>query len=300
MNAKKKNKISVVIPSYNRVCFLSRAINSILNQSHQVNEIILVDNGSNDGTVSFIKEKYKMVKVIYEKKKGVSYARNTGIEKSKNDWIAFLDSDDEWLPNKIKEQFDLLKKNKYNLNLIHTNEIWFKNGVFQNQKKKHEKKGGYIFESCLNICKISPSSVIIKKKTFNEYGLFDTKFKVCEDYELWLRLTSKFKVGYINTALIKKYAGHSDQLSKKYWGIDRYRIKALEKIILKGNLSFDQKQMVLNTLLKKIDIVLLGAINRINHRVLRMYAKKKFLWRQYHYKYTKLLLCVVLPIFNNN
>ncbi len=106
----KKIGISVVIPSYNRVLFLSRAINSVLNQSQQVNEIILVDNGSNDGTVSFIKEKYNMVKVIYEKKKGVSYARNTGIEKSKNDWIAFLDSDDEWLPNKIKEQFDLLKK----------------------------------------------------------------------------------------------------------------------------------------------------------------------------------------------
>ena len=280
---KKEFKISVVIPTYNREKYIERAISSVLKQSYPVNEIIVVDNESTDQTLSFIKNKFKSIKVIIEKKRGVSFTRNTGIKNCKNDWIAFLDSDDEWTVNKIEKQIFLLKKSNFKYQLMHTNEIWIKNGKLKNQKKKHLKKGGYIFEDCLDICKISPSSVLINKELFNEYGLFDHKFKVCEDYELWLRLTSKIKVGYLNEPLIKKYGGHVGQLSLKYWGIDRYRIKALEKILINDNLKKQQKLKVLENLLKKINIILLGAINRNNKRILNFYIKKKFLCLNYYY-----------------
>ena len=279
----KEFKVSVVIPTYNRVAYLGRAITSVLNQSYPVNEIIVIDNGSTDQTLSFIKKKFTSIRVITEKKRGVSFARNLGIKNCKYDWIAFLDSDDEWITEKIEKQFILLKKSNFKYQFIHTNEIWIKNGILKNQKKKHLKKGGHIFEDCLDICKISPSSVLIKKELFDRYGLFDNKFKVCEDYELWLRITSKIKIGYLNKPLIKKYGGHKGQLSKKYWGIDRYRIKALEKILINNNLKKQQKLKVLEYLLKKINIILLGAIKRNNKRIFNMYIKKNFLWLDYNY-----------------
>ena len=275
--------VSVIIPTFNRVKFLSRCINSVLNQTYPVDEIILVDNKSTDGTVNYIKEKFKKVKVLIEKNKGVSSARNLGIVNSKNNWITFLDSDDEWMPDKIKKQIELLKNLNYKISFIHTNEKWIRNNKYLNQKKKHTKKGGYIFRDCLNICKISPSSTLIKKSLFDQYGLFDTKFKVCEDYELWLRLTSKIEIGYIAEDLVKKNGGHSDQLSKKYWGLDRYRVKALEKLILTNNIKVEYKIMALKELIKKINILILGAINRKNKRILKMYICKKYIWSEYYY-----------------
>ena len=277
-------KISVIIPTLNRLNFLSNCIKSILSQTYPADEIILVDNKSTDGTVNDIKDKFKMVKILIEKKKGVSSARNLGIVNSKNDWVAFLDSDDEWMPDKIKKQIELIKKLNYKISFIHTNEIWVRNGIQLNQKKKHIKKGGYIFRDCLDICKISPSTTLIKKSLFNQYGLFNTKFKVCEDYEMWLRLTSKIEIGIIEEDLVKKNGGHNDQLSMKYWGLDRYRIKALEELILTNNIKKEYRCMALNELIKKINIMILGAINRKNKRILKMYIFKKYIWSEYYFK----------------
>ena len=285
INEKRDFRVSVVIPSRNRLAYLPRAISSVLNQSFVVQEIIIIDNDSSDETISYVKKKFKKVKVIKENKIGVSHARNLGIKNSSYEWIAFLDSDDEWMPDKINKQFSFLKKVNFKLQLVHTNEIWIKNGLLKNQKKKHLKKGGYIFENCLDICRISPSSVLINKLLFKKFGLFDTKFKICEDYELWLRLSSKIEIGYLNEPLIKKYGGHLGQLSTKYWGVDRYRVKALEKLLINNFLTYDQKIKVLETLLKKINIILLGAANRRNKRIIKVYSKKKNLWSNYYYKY---------------
>ena len=276
--------VSVIIPTYNRVKFLPACINSVLKQSIPVEEIIVVDNNSSDGTVNYIRDKFKMVRVLIERNKGVSFARNLGILNSKNNWVAFLDSDDEWMPDKIQKQIKLIKRLNYKVNFIHTNEKWVRNNIILNQKKKHAKKGGYIFQDCLDICKISPSSTLIKKSLFDQYGLFNTKFKVCEDYELWLRFTSKIEIGYINEVLIKKNGGHNDQLSKKYWGIDRYRIKALEKLIVTNNLTIEYKVMAVKKLIEKINILILGAINRKNKRILKMYIYKKYIWSEYYFK----------------
>ena len=251
-------EIAVIIPTYNRISFLERAINSVLDQSCSVNQIIVIDDGSTDDTKKVIKTKYPQVTYIHQKNQGVSVARNRGIIETNCEWICFLDSDDTWHKNKIQKQKQKIKENSEML-FCHTNEIWHQHGKILNQQKKHKKYGGYIFEQCLPFCIISPSSVIIHKKIFNEIGLFDEKLLACEDYDMWLRICSRYPVLFINEALTNKYGGHSDQLSKKYWGIDRFRIIALEKIIQSNNLVPEKTKIAKTELLKKVNIFLKGS-----------------------------------------
>ncbi len=276
----KQIKVSVIIPTYNREKYLNRCISSVLKQTYSVDEVILINNNSNDNTINLVKREYPYIKIYNEKKRGVSSARNLGIRKSSNQWIAFLDSDDEWKSSKIEKQVSRLLKygNKYKI--IHTNEIWVKNGKYFNQKFKHKKKEGYLFNDCLNICKISPSSVLMNKSLFLKYGLFDNRLMVCEDYELWLRITSKVLVGYLDEPLVIKYGGHEGQLSKKYWGMDRFRVKALEELILKYNLNVDQKYWAIETLLKKIRILIVGAKKRKNLKLFNYYRNKERYWKK--------------------
>ena len=251
-------EIAVIIPTYNRISFLERAINSVLDQSCSVNQIIVIDDGSTDDTKKVIKTKYPQVTYIHQKNQGVSVARNRGIIETDCEWICFLDSDDTWHKNKIQKQKQKIKENSEML-FCHTNEIWHQHGKILNQQKKHKKFGGYIFKRCLPFCIISPSSVIINKEVFDKIGFFDEKLPACEDYDLWLRICSKYPVSFINEALTYKYGGHSDQLSRKYWGIDRFRIIALENIIQSNTLDSIQTEEAKQELLKKIDIFLKGA-----------------------------------------
>ena len=254
-------KISVIIPTFNRKKTLERAIQSVMNQSLSPFEILIIDDGSNDGTEEWIKENFQNIKYIYQNNHGVSSARNIGIENAYGEWVAFLDSDDEWLPNKLYEQVKAIESNP-EMKFFHTNEIWIRNGVRVNQMKKHKKYGGYIFEKCLDICKISPSSVLIQKEVFDNIGIFDESLRVCEDYDLWLRITSKYPVVFLDIPLIYKYGGHADQLSKVNDGIESYRIQSLEKIIKSGLLSDEQKVMAVNVLVNKMKIYSKGLEKR--------------------------------------
>ncbi len=276
-------KISVIIPSFNREKYLGRAIKSVLSQSVKVDEIILVNNRSSDNTQLLIKNKFPFVRIYNEDRAGVSFARNAGIKKAKNNWIAFLDSDDEWKNLKIEKQIKKIVSYKERYKIIHTNEIWIRDGKHLNQNKRHEKKEGYLFKDSLNICKISPSSVLMHKSLFHDYGMFNGDLKVCEDYELWLRITSKVLVGLINEPLIIKYGGHDGQLSKKYWGIDRFRVKALENLILNHGLNTDQEYWATKTLIEKINILLIGAKKRKNYELIKRLNKKKIFWSGKHY-----------------
>jgi glycosyltransferase involved in cell wall biosynthesis len=209
--------------------------------------------------------------------KGVSVARNVGIKQSKGDWIALLDSDDEWTPDKLIKQVQLLKKNKGSV-LCHTNEIWIRNGVRVNQHKKHQKYGGYIFKECLDICRISPSSALIHKSIFEDIGLFDESLKVCEDYDLWLRITSNCPVLFLDEFLIKKYGGHEDQLSKTPEGIEQYRIKSLEKIMNSNLLSESQFQVAKDMLITKLQIFANGLEKRRKIDEFNAIQKKILYW----------------------
>jgi len=253
--------VSVIIPTYNRKHTLKRAIQSVYIQSLPPFEIIVVDDGSNDGTKEWVKQKYPGIKYIYQKNSGVSSARNKGIKIARGDWIALLDSDDEWLPNKLNEQINKIKLN-LDVKILHSNEIWIRNGVRVNQMKKHKKFGGYIFEKCLDMCRISPSSVMLKKAIFDDIGTFDESLKVCEDYDLWLRITSKYPVCFLDIPLIKKYGGHSDQLSKAHDGIEFYRIQSLKKILESKILSKPQTLLAINMMVNKMNIYASGLEKR--------------------------------------
>ncbi len=270
--------ISVIIPTHNRCKLLKRAISSVLNQTIRAREIIIVDNGSTDNTSEMISSLFPEISYIHEKRKGVSIARNLGIKNCHSTWIAFLDSDDAWEPQKLEKQLFFSNNINKKYRLIHTNEIWYKNNKFKNQLKKHEKSGGDIFQKSLELCCISPSSALIKKEIFDDYGFFDEGLKVCEDYDMWIRITAKEEVGFLDKALVTKYGGHDDQLSKKYWGMDRFRIKSLEKNLKNNWFTSAQKKSVLNILIKKLSIISNGAKKRDNKEIYRKYTDKLIYW----------------------
>ena len=271
-------KVSVIIPTFNRFSLISRAIDSVLNQTIKPFEIIVVDDGSSDNTSTFIKNNYKSVKLIKQNNLGVSKARNVGIKNSSGDWIALLDSDDEWKKNKLEVQIKSLSEYDY-YSVCHTNEIWIRNGIRVNQKKRHQKYGGDIFDKCLDICRISPSSIIFKKNIINEVGWFDEGLSICEDYDLWLRITANFKILFIDKPLIIKYGGHSDQLSKSVNGIEAYRIKSLENLLSNTKLIKDYKLLTIKMLITKLDIYKKGLLKRHKkNELLKINRKIKF-WK---------------------
>ena len=252
------SSISAVIPTYNRAVLLERALDSVLAQTLPVDEVIIVNDGSTDNTSSMLKSRYPEVNLIEQNNQGVSAARNTGIVAARHDWIALLDSDDVWHQNKLERQIQELN-NAPDYLICHSNEIWIRNGVRIKQMNKHKKMGGYIFQHCLPLCAISPSAVIIHRLLFDEIGLFDETLPACEDYDLWLRLCSRYPVLYIEEALITKYGGHDDQLSRQYWGMDRFRIQALNKIISTATLNDVDRDAAIKMMRSKINIYLAGA-----------------------------------------
>ena len=269
--------ISVIIPTYNRKNTLPRAVESVLNQTYKPVEIIIVDDGSTDGTKEWFSEMYPLVHYIYQVNSGVSSARNTGINSARGDWIALLDSDDEWLPDKLELQVKLLQNNA-ELRFCHTNEIWIRNGVRINQMKKHQKYGGNIFKKCLDICRISPSSSLFHTSVIKDVGLFDESLDVCEDYDLWLRITAKYPVLFLDQPLIKKFGGHSDQLSRVFGGIEQYRIRSLEKILTSKSLSGSQFEAAKDMLIHKLQIYAKGLKKRDKNTEFQSVEKKIHDW----------------------
>lgn len=257
--------ISVVIPTYNRGYCLERAINSVLDQTFPAFEIIVVDDGSTDNTQEVLKKYSGDIKILSQQNKGVSSARNRGISEAKSEWIALLDSDDEWIPEKLSNHKRFYEDNP-GLNIFQCEEIWIRNGLRVNPKKKHQKKGGWIFLDCLPLCIVSPSAVIFKKTLWQEINGFDEQFPVCEDYDLWLRIARYHEIGLDEIPAVVKYGGHKDQLSRTFPIIDEYRIRALEKHIFDDTLTSEFKDYVIHEAIKKINVILKGAEKRNKNR----------------------------------
>lgn len=254
-------RVSVIIPTYNRLLQLPRALDSVLAQTRPADEIIVVDDGSSDGTGEWLDRHHPGVRLIQQANAGVSSARNRGIDTATHEWLAFLDSDDQWLPDKLARQLTALAREpQYRIG--HGEEIWIRNGRRVNPMKKHAKAGGWIFQRCLPRCVISPSAVIIHRTLFETVGLFDEALPACEDYDLWLRICARFPVQFIEEALIVKYGGHEDQLSRRHWGMDRFRVQALEKLLDQTPLNDEQRRATLETLRERLDILAQGAEKR--------------------------------------
>ena len=265
-----QSSVSVVIPTFNRGHTLNRAIDSVLGQTLLPSEIIVVDDGSTDGTEELISKEYSSVSYIKTNNRGVSAARNLGMKAAKSDWFAFLDSDDQWLPHKLEKQFECLSCSG-DFRLVHCDELWIRKGKRVNPKAKHQKHGGYIFEQCLSLCAISPSASLAHRTLFDELGCFDETLLACEDYDLWLRICAVYPVLYVDEPLLIKFGGHEDQLSQKFWGMDRFRVQALRKILRTQNLTESQRLKASSKLIEKCSVLIGGAKKRGNAQMVRKY-----------------------------
>lgn len=255
------DSVAVIVPTYNRVATLGRALESVYAQLRQADEVCVVDDGSTDDTEEFVKSKYPNVIYVKQVNGGVSSARNKGVESTTSKYLAFLDSDDEWLPEKLEIQLSALQEEP-NFKLVHSDEIWIRNGKRVNQMDKHKKRGGDIFIHCLPLCVISPSAVVMERSLYVSLGGFDESLPACEDYDLWLRLCCQERVLYIDAPLLRKYGGHEDQLSRQYWGMDRFRVQSLVKLLNSGVLEKEQRRLLSVVLLEKAKILRNGAAKR--------------------------------------
>jgi glycosyltransferase involved in cell wall biosynthesis len=266
-------KVSVIIPTYNRRTMLKEAVDSILGQDFEDFELIVVDDGSTDGTAEEIKRYGGRIRLLqHSENRGVSAARNKGILHAKGKYIAFLDSDDLWVKGKLKIQVAFLDENPH-YPLCYTDEIWIRRGRRVNPKIKHSKYSGWIFEKCLPLCTISPSSAVMRKTLFSKVGFFDEALPVCEDYDFWLRVSARFPIFFINKKLIVKRGGHSDQLSQRSWGNDRYRVIALEKLLSEPHITSDERKMILDEMKRKCGILYKGFLKRGNEMEARQYEE---------------------------
>lgn len=265
--------ISVIIPSYNRKRQTLAAIQSVLAQTYTSYELIVVDDGSTidrseiQACVETAGHRY-----IHTSHAGVSAARNLGVENARGALVSFLDSDDTWLPEKLHVQNEFLKNN-VELKICQTDEKWIRHGKFVNPCKHHDKAEGDAFYRSLEMCCISPSSVMLERELFCESGGFDEQMAVCEDYDLWLRITRSYPVGLIKRPLVCKYGGHDDQLSRSEPAIDRFRVYALLKLLRLTPLSDTQLDAVIGQIIKKSAILIEGASKRNNEGVRQLYQQ---------------------------
>ena len=239
---------------------LGAAIESVLSQDYADFELIVVDDGSTDSTVRQLRQFSSRVRLLIQRHLGVSAARNFGVRHALGSHLAFLDSDDLWLPKKLAVQVAFMKRNP-GVQICQTDEIWLRNGVRVNPTAKHHKPSGDIFQPSLELCLVSPSAVMLTRELFQRVGGFDESLPMCEDYDLWLRIARDHLVTLIEDRLVIKRGGHADQLSRSTWGMDRYRILALQKLLRSG-LDGVKRDGAIAELRRKVKVLASGARKR--------------------------------------
>ncbi|QEN05123.1 glycosyltransferase family 2 protein [Thiospirochaeta perfilievii] len=265
--------ISVIIPTYNRAQMLKKALESVLNQAYKAKEIIVVDDGSTDNTAEIFPIDGVLYKYI-EHSGFPGRVRNIGVELSKYDYIAFLDSDDIWDKDKLSKQVEYFKNNP-NCRILHTKEKWLMNNKVVSQKKRKHKRSGNIFKESLQGCIMGPSTILMEKSLFYEYGCFPEDIEVGEDYYLWLKICNCVEIDYLDMELISKIAGHGDQLSFKYGYIEPFKVDVLERLIKEECFTPDNRALAMEALILKYDIIKNGCTKRRNKSAADMYNNRK-------------------------
>ena len=223
-------KVSVIIPTYNRARFVLKAIQSVLDQTFNDFEIIVVDDGSTDNTRNLLTNFGKKIRYFYKNNAGVASARNFGIQQSCAKYIAFLDSDDMWLPERLGKGVKILDSNK-DTSLVFSDIYRVKNGQRMKQSyfDLYSPYKGFVFENLYLQDFIPTSSVVLKEECFKKTGLFDEDLPSCEDYDMWLRISTSFRVKYINEPLVL-FMYHSKNLSSDIVKGLQQQKKVLEKV----------------------------------------------------------------------
>lgn len=249
--------VSVVIPTFNRMGWIAEAAGSVLDQTHRDLELIVVDDGSTDDSVRRLEAATidARARFVYQENRGVSAARNRGIAEARGQWIAFLDSDDVWKPEKLARQMEWHRRHPH-YRISCTDEEWIRRGRRVNPRTLHQKYCGWILLESMERCIVSPSSALVDRKVFEEAGLFDEALPVCEDYDLWLRVGLRYPIGYVPETLIVKRGGHAGQLSARR-AADVFRVRALENL-LSENLPDLVRERVRTEIVKRAMILAAG------------------------------------------
>ncbi len=253
--------VSVIIPTFDRAATIRRAVDSVLSQDYEPLELVVVDDGSRDETADLLTPLAQAgrLTLLRQTNQGVSAARNTGLKASAGPLIAFLDSDDEWLPGKVAAQVDFFRRNPAAV-LVQTQERWMRGGRRVNPGRRHLKKAGDIFLESLPLCLISPSAVMLRRSLLDEVGRFDETLPAAEDYDLWLRVLARHPAGLLDREMVIRHGGRPDQLSAGH-SLDRWRIMALEKI-LAADLSPERRPAAEEELARRRAIYEAGRLKR--------------------------------------
>lgn len=255
-------EVTVVIPTHDRAGLLPRALDSALAQRGCDFEVLVADDGSTDGTAGVLRPYLDdpRLRVLALAHGGVSRARNEAVAEARAPLLAFLDSDDVWLPGKLAAQTALLRET--GLSICQTGETWIRNGVRVNPPAHYVKRGGDIFALSLRHCMITPSSVMMTRELYRAVGGFNPEFPACEDFEMWLRITWNHPVGLIPEPLMIRYGGHADQLSTRYPAQDRFRIRAIALLLDSAPLDPGQRGLAVQALAEKLGIFEAGCAKR--------------------------------------
>ena len=264
--------VSAIIPTYNRWPMVGEAVESVLAQTAADYELIVVDDGSTDETRRRLRGYGARLTVLTQSRRGVSAARNRGASRASGKYLAFLDSDDFWHPGKLRRQLDFMESNPQ-VEICQTDEIWIRNGVRVNPRRKHRKLSGDIFRASLGLCLVSPSAVMMRRELFERAGGFDESLPVCEDYDLWLRISKDTQVPLIPEALVTRRGGHADQLSRSTWGFDRFRVISIANLIEAG-LDAEKAGWALEAMAKKVTILARGFRKRGNEAMAQAYEER--------------------------
>jgi len=220
----KTPKVSVIIPAYNQANFIDKAIESVLRQTYQDFEIIIINDGSEDNTEEIVKSysDFRIHYICHANNMGVSEARNIGIRASRGDYIALLDSDDEFLPERLGKQVQLLQKESSEIGVVCS---WLfnidKKGNYIS-KRCLPKKDGYIYEDLLSTNPISVPTMLIRKECFEKVGIFDNLLDGQEDWDMWIRIAKCYKFALIKVPLAKRRI-HPNRIS---YDLERKNITA--------------------------------------------------------------------------
>ncbi|MDE0029440.1 MAG: glycosyltransferase family A protein [Deltaproteobacteria bacterium] len=264
--------VSVIIPTHDRWPMLGEAVESVLVQTADNFELIVVDDGSTDDTACRLRDYGVRLTVLTQSRRGVAAARNHGASRASGGYLAFLDSDDLWHPHKLERQLSFMERHP-EVEICQTDEIWIRNGVRVNPRNKHRKPSGDIFRASLDLCLVSPSAVMMRRDLFERVGGFDESLPVCEDYDLWLRIARDTEIPLIPEALVTKRGGHADQLSRSTWGFDRFRVTSIANLIESG-LDAEKTGWALEALAKKVTILAKGFRKRGNEAMARDYEER--------------------------
>ena len=253
--------VSVIIPTHDRLALLMEAIGSVRAQRYSPIELIVVDDGSTDGTWERLNAESGIRRLRIDHTGRPGAVRNAGVAIATGEYVAFLDSDDLWMPDKLARQMELLRDSN-GVPIVHSRELWLRDGRPVSQAGQRHRRAGWLFADAVRKCIIGPSTVVLHRAVLREVGGFREDLEIAEDYELWLRVTARFPVAYCDRPLVTKRAGHGDQLSERHGQIERFRIDALAPLVAADHWAEPERSIARRELARKCLIHAAGARKR--------------------------------------